>query len=149
MLTVVSVPYRWVGVCRSGCRRLARWDLNFSRLCRFARPLCNLGVEIPQFVALGLRRLAELSIRLARRCASVHSAARSKYPEKSFPDNVAEPIWEKLAEPPFTGDQLVCLGHDQAAWCGPASISSVLQVFPEGRGLLELLASAAVAMALL
>src|SRR5215469_4664282 len=45
-----------------GCRRLARWDLNFSRLCRFARALCNLRVEIPQFVALGLRRLAELSI---------------------------------------------------------------------------------------
>jgi hypothetical protein len=32
---------------------------------------------------------------------------------------VAEPIGETLAELPFTGDQAVCLGHDQAAWCGP------------------------------
>jgi hypothetical protein len=29
---------------------------------------------------------------------------------------VAEPIGETLAELPFTGDQAVCLGHDQAAW---------------------------------
>jgi hypothetical protein len=34
---------------------------------------------------------------------------------------VAEPIGETLAELPFTGDQAVCLGHDQAAWSGPAS----------------------------
>ena len=32
---------------------------------------------------------------------------------------VTEPIWERLAELPFTGDQLVCLGHDQAAWSVP------------------------------
>ena len=32
---------------------------------------------------------------------------------------VAEPIGETLAELPFTGDQAVCLGHDQAAWSGP------------------------------
>src|SRR5271165_7537202 len=32
---------------------------------------------------------------------------------------VAEPIGETLAEPPFTGDRAVCLGHDQAAWSGP------------------------------
>src|ERR1700756_4682795 len=67
MTLVLPSPLRdrWVGVLPlrvRGCRRLARWDLNFSRLCRFARALCNLGVEIPQFVALGLRRLAELSI---------------------------------------------------------------------------------------
>jgi hypothetical protein len=34
---------------------------------------------------------------------------------------VAEPIGETLAELPFTGDQAVCLGHEQAAWSGPAS----------------------------
>ena len=28
---------------------------------------------------------------------------------------VAEPIWGTLAELPFTGDQVVCLGHNQAA----------------------------------
>ena len=33
---------------------------------------------------------------------------------------VAEPIGETLAELPFTGDQAVCLGHDKAAWSGPA-----------------------------
>ena len=32
---------------------------------------------------------------------------------------VAEPIGETLTELPFTGDQAVCLGHDQAAWSGP------------------------------
>ena len=32
---------------------------------------------------------------------------------------VAESIGETLAELPFTGDQAVCLGHDQAAWSGP------------------------------
>ena len=30
-------------------------------------------------------------------CASVHSAARSKISRKMFPDNVAEPIWEKAS----------------------------------------------------
>jgi hypothetical protein len=34
---------------------------------------------------------------------------------------VTEPIGETLAELPFTGHQVVCLGHDQAAWSGPAS----------------------------
>ena len=29
---------------------------------------------------------------------------------------VGEPIGETLAKLPFTGDQAVCLGHDQAAW---------------------------------
>jgi hypothetical protein len=38
---------------------------------------------------------------------------------------VAEPIGETLAELPFTGDQAVCLGHDQAAWSGPDPISPV------------------------
>ena len=33
---------------------------------------------------------------------------------------VGEPIGETLAKLPFTGDQAVCLGHDQAAWSGPA-----------------------------
>ena len=32
---------------------------------------------------------------------------------------VAKSIGETLAELPFTGDQAVCLGHDQAAWSGP------------------------------
>ena len=42
--------------------------------------------------------------------------------EKNRPrTTVAEPIGETLAELPFTGDQAVCLGHDQAAWSGPAS----------------------------
>ena len=35
------------------------------------------------------------------------------------PTAVAEPIGEALAELPFTGDQVVCLGHDQAAWSRP------------------------------
>jgi hypothetical protein len=32
---------------------------------------------------------------------------------------VAEPSGETLAELSFTGDQAICLGHDQAAWSGP------------------------------
>jgi hypothetical protein len=40
---------------------------------------------------------------------------------------VAEPIGETRAELPFTGDQAVCLGHDQAAWSGPASTRGVTQ----------------------
>ena len=41
--------------------------------------------------------------------------------EKNRPrTTVAEPIGETLAELPFTGDQAVCLGHDKAAWSGPA-----------------------------
>jgi hypothetical protein len=41
------------------------------------------------------------------------------YPEKSFPDNVAGlgKVWRNC---PLPGDQVVCLGHDQAAWSGPA-----------------------------
>jgi hypothetical protein len=34
-----------------------------------------------------------------------------------------EALGSRLAELPFTGDQLVCLGHDQAAWSGSASTS--------------------------
>jgi hypothetical protein len=34
------------------------------------------------------------------------------FPEKSFRTTVAEPIGETLAEPPFTGDKVVCLGRD-------------------------------------
>jgi hypothetical protein len=42
---------------------------------------------------------------------------------------VAEPIGETLAELPFTGDQVVCLGHDQAASSGPASTSLAIVFF--------------------
>jgi hypothetical protein len=34
---------------------------------------------------------------------------------------VVEPIWETPAELPLSGDQVVCLGRNQAAWSGPAS----------------------------
>src|SRR5215470_10931329 len=57
----------------------------------------------------------------ARRCIPPRAV---KYPEESFPDNVAEPIWEKASGTALYRDQLVCLGHDQAAWSRPASISS-------------------------
>ena len=40
---------------------------------------------------------------------------------------VAEPIGETLVELPFTGDQAVCLGHDQAAWSGPERQQGLLQ----------------------
>jgi len=41
---------------------------------------------------------------------------RPKYPEKSLPTTTAEQMGETLAELPFTGDQVVCLGGDHL-WC--------------------------------
>jgi hypothetical protein len=51
---------------------------------------------------------------------------RPKDPEKWLPETtVLGRFGETLAKPPFTGDQVICLGHGQAASSGPDRLSTL------------------------
>jgi len=90
--------------------------------------------------ALGGRRLARTPPRRVTRWLAASTIAppfgagqkeRPKYPENRCRTTIAERMEETLAELPFIGDQVICLGRNQAARKGgggpaaaPASIPS-------------------------